>query len=305
VTAIELGEEVRAAFADGRPVVALESSVIAQGLPAPWNLESALRCEGIIRKRGAAPATVAMLDGRLRIGLAEAEIESLADPDRSVRKLGSRDLGIAAASGADGATTVAGTLRAAALAGIRFLATGGIGGVHRGQLDDVSSDLFELTRSQVAVFCAGVKMVLDVPATLERLESLAVPVLGYRCDEFPAFYSRHSGCAVPGRADSPVQVALALASAWAFGSQGAVIAIPPPEELLGAAGIVEQAIAEIGPLSGPEATPALLGRVAELSAGRAVEVNVALLANNAAVAADCAVAWDTETRGTSSTGTSG
>jgi len=172
VTAIELSDEVRAAFADRRPVVALESSVIAQGLPAPWNLESALRCEGIIRRRGAAPATVAMLAGRLRIGLAEAEIESLADPDRRVRKLGFRDLGIAAASGADGATTVAGTLRAAALAGIRFLATGGIGGVHRGQLDDVSSDLFELTRSQVAVFCAGVKMVLDVPATPPPLPAM-------------------------------------------------------------------------------------------------------------------------------------
>lgn len=297
MTPIELADEVRAALADGRPVVALESSVIAQGLPAPWNLESALRCEGIIRERGAAPATVAMLGGRLRIGLAEAEIESLADPERAVRKLGSRDLGIAAAAGVDGATTVAGTLRAAALAGVRFLATGGIGGVHRGQLDDVSSDLFELTRSQVAVFCAGVKMVLDVPATLERLESLAVPVLGYGCDEFPAFYSRHSGLPVPGRADSPVQLALALTSAWAFGSQGVVIAIPPPEELLGAAGMVEQALAEKGPLSGPDATPALLRRVAELSAGRAVEVNLSLLANNAAVAADCAVAWISAGRG--------
>jgi pseudouridine-5'-phosphate glycosidase len=302
VTYIELADEVRSALGDGRPVVALESSVIAQGLPAPWNLESALRCESIIRQRGAVPATVAMLAGRLRVGLAEAEIRSLADPDRSVRKLGSRDLGAAAASGADGATTVAGTLRAAALAGIRFLATGGIGGVHRGELDDVSSDLFELTRSQVAVFCAGAKMVLDLPATLERLESLAVPVLGYGCDEFPAFYSRHSGRAVPARADGPGQVARALASAWAFGSQGVVIAIPPPEELLGAAGIVEQALAETGPLSGPEATPTLLRRVAELSAGRALEVNQALLANNAAVAADCAVAWDSQSRAESFAG---
>lgn len=277
-------------------MVALESSVVAQGLPPQANLEAALRCEQVIRERGAVPATVVVLGGRLRLGLGRAELETLAEPGRRFLKLSSRDLGPALARGADGATTVAGTLRAAQLAGVRFLATGGIGGVHRGRPEDESADLFELTRSAVAVFCAGAKMVLDVPATLERLESLAVPVLGYGCDEFPAFYTLHSGCPVPSRVDGPREVAGALAAAWALGSFGAVVAIPPPEELLGAAGIVEQALAELGGIAGPEATPKLLSRVAELSGGRAVEVNVGLLVNNAAVAAESAVAWASTTR---------
>ena len=275
----------------GGPVVALESSVVAQGLPPPANLEAALRCEQVIRERGAVPATVAVLGGRLRVGLDRAELETLAEPDRRFLKLSSRDLGPALAGGADGATTVAGTLRAAGLAGVRFLATGGIGGVHRGRPEDESADLFELTRSEVAVFCAGAKMILDVPATLERLESLAVPVLGYGSDEFPAFYTRHSGRPVPSRADDPSQVARALSAAWALRSFGVVVAIPPPDEMLGATGIVEQALAEAGGIAGPEATPALLTRVAELSGGRSVEVNIGLLVNNAAVAAECAVAW--------------
>jgi pseudouridylate synthase len=280
----------------GGPVVALESSVVAQGLPPPANLEAALRCEQVIRERGAVPATVAVLGGRLRVGLDRAELETLAEPDRRFLKLSSRDLGPALAGAADGATTVAGTLRAAGLAGVRFLATGGIGGVHRGRPEDESADLFELTRSEVAVFCAGAKMILDVPATLERLESLAVPVLGYGSDEFPAFYTRHSGRPVPSRADDPRQVASALSAAWALRSYGVVVAVPPPEEMLGAAGIVEQALAEAGGIAGPAATPALLTRVAELSGGRAVEVNIGLLVNNAAVAAECAVAWCSRTR---------
>jgi pseudouridine-5'-phosphate glycosidase len=292
---VELSDEVASTLEAGGPVVALESSVVAQGLPPPANLEAALRCEQVVRERGAVPATVAVLGGRLRVGLARAELEMLADPDRQFLKLSSRDLGPALAAGADGATTVAGTLRAAALAGIRFGATGGIGGVHRGRTEDESADLFELTRSAVAVFCAGAKMILDVPATLERLESLAVPVLGYRCDEFPAFYTRHSGCPVPSRVESPREVAGALAAAWALRSFGVVVAIAPPEEMLGAAGIVEQALAEAGGIAGPQATPALLTRVAELSGGRAVEVNIGLLANNAAIAAECAAAWSSTT----------
>jgi pseudouridylate synthase len=291
MSAIELSDEVASTLEAGGPVVALESSVVAQGLPAPANLEVALRCEQVIREWGAVPATVAVLGGRLRVGLSGAELETLTATDRHFLKLSSRDLGAALASGADGATTVAGTLRAAALAGVRFLATGGIGGVHRDRPEDESADLFELTRSAVAVFCAGAKMILDVPATLERLESLAVPVLGYGCDEFPAFYTRHSGRLVPSRVDGPAEVAGALSAAWALRSFGVVVAIPPPEEMLGAAGIVEQALAEAGMIRGPEATPALLARVAELSGGRAIEVNTGLLVNNAAVAAECAVAW--------------
>jgi pseudouridine-5'-phosphate glycosidase len=291
VSVVQVAEEVASALADGRPVVALETSIVAQGLPPPRNLEAALRCEAEVRARGAIPATVAVLGGRLRVGLTVAELERLAEPGASVLKLSSRDLGAALASGADGATTVAGTLRAAALAGVRFMATGGIGGVHRGRPLDESADIFELTRSAVAVFCSGAKMVLDVPATLERLETLAVPVLGYGCDEFPAFYVAHSGRPVPARVDDAREAARVLAATWSLDSRGVVVAVPPPEELLGAAGIVEQALAETVEVSGQNVTPAVLARVAELSSGRAVEVNVRLVVNNAAVAADCAAAW--------------
>jgi pseudouridylate synthase len=291
VSRIEVHDKVAAALAGGRPVVALETAIVSHGLPAPRNVEVALRCDSEVRKRGAVPATVAVLDGALRVGLTPEQLERLADPAASVLKLSSRDLGSAIASGADGATTVAATLRAAALTGIRFMATGGIGGVHRGRPEDESADLFELTRSPVAVFCSGVKMILDVLATLERLETLAVPVLGYGCEEFPAFYTPHSGLAAPARVEGALAAARALAAAWGMGSRGAVVAIPPPEELLGASGIVEQALAEAGEIVGPGATPALLARVAELSGGRSVEVNVRLAVNNAAVAAECAVAW--------------
>ena len=279
------------ALSRGRPVVALETSIVAHGLPAPRNLEAALASEEAVRSGGAVPATVAVIAGCLRIGLEKDDLRRLAEPGAAVRKLSSRDLGPAVAAGVDGATTVAGTLRAAALAGIRFLATGGIGGVHRGRADDQSADLFELTRSQVAVFCAGAKMILDVPATLERLESLAVPVLGYGCDEFPAFYSARSGRTVSARVDGAAEAARALAAAWELGARGVVVAVPPHVELLGAAGIVEQALAETAGAIGPEATPAALARVAELSSGRAVDVNVELVVSNARVAAECAVAW--------------
>ena len=291
---VRLGPEVAAALAGGRPVVALETSLIAQGLPSPRNLEAAVACEEAVRARGAVPATTAVIAGELRAGLEREELERLADPGAAVHKLSSRDLGWALAGGALGATTVAGAIRIAALAGIRFMATGGIGGVHRsraGHAEDQSADLVELTRSPVAVVCAGAKMILDIPATLERLESLAVPVLGYGCDEFPAFYSATSGRPVPARVDGPLEAARALAAAWATGAAGAVVAVPPPEELLGAAGIVEQALDESAAVEGAAVTPAALARIAELTGGRSVEVNVSVVVNNAAVAADCAVAW--------------
>ncbi len=276
------------ALASGVPVVALETSIVAQGLPAPHNLEAGLGCEAAIRREGGVPATIAVMDGELRVGLNPVELERLAASPS--RKLSSRDLGPALAAGELGATTVAATMRAAAMAGIRFMATGGIGGVHRGHPEDESADLAELARSQVAVFCAGAKMVLDIPLTLERLESLGVPVLGYGCDEFPAFYSAHSGRRVDARVDGPEATARALAAAWATGSQGVVVAQPPPEELVGAEGMVERALAEVD-VSGPDATPALLARVAELSGGRSVTVNVKLVLANATTAARCARAW--------------
>jgi pseudouridylate synthase len=291
VSRVEVAEEVATALAAGRPVVALETSIVAQGLPAPSNLEAALSCESAVRERGAVPATVAVLGGTLRVGLTAVELERLADPGRPVLKLSSRDLGPAVATGADGATTVAATVRAAALTGIHFMATGGIGGVHRGRREDESADLVEVARSEVAVFCSGAKMILDLEATLERLETLGVPVIGFGCDEFPAFYSAHSGRPVSARVDGAGQAARVIAASWALGSRGAVVAIPPPEELLGAAGIVEQALAGTEGLTGQEVTPVLLARVAELSGGRSVDVNLRLVVNNATVAAEVAAAW--------------
>jgi pseudouridine-5'-phosphate glycosidase len=285
---------VAAALDQGRPIVALETSIVAQGLPAPQNLEAALGCEAAVRAAGAVPATTAVIGGELRVGLDRGDLECLADPNRRAAKLSSRDLGWAVASGTQGATTVAATLRIAALAGVRFMATGGIGGVHRsraGRPEDQSGDLHELARSPVACFCAGAKMILDVPATLERLESLGVPVLGYGCDEFPAFYTAHSGRPVPARVDTPAEAARALEAGWAAGSLGAVLAIPPPAELPEAARIVEQALASTAGVNGPDATPAALARVSDLSGGQALDINVRLVLNNARVAAECATAF--------------
>jgi pseudouridylate synthase len=288
---LRMAGEVAEALAAGEPVVALETSIVAQGLPQPQNLEAALGCEAAVRAAGAVPATVAVLDGELRLGLTRPELERLAAPDPAVRKLSSRDLGPALAAGATGATTVAGTVRTAALAGVAWMATGGIGGVHRGHPEDVSADLFELARSPVAVVCSGPKMVLDVRATLEALESLCVPLLGYGCDECPAFYTAWSGLPVSARVDGPEEAASAAAATWAAGGAGLVLVVPPPQELPGAVGLVEQALAEAPGAAGPAATPLLLSRIRDLSGGRSVEVNVELVVSNAAAAARCAVAW--------------
>ncbi len=197
---LQVSREVADAVSAGRPVVALETSIVGQGLPAPHNLRAALESEAAIRHEGGTPATVAVLDGKVRIGLSAADLERVA---AGAVKVSSRDLGPAIVRGDVGATTVAATMRAAAMAGIRFFATGGIGGVHRGHPEDQSADLVELGRTSVAVFCAGAKIILDLRLTLERLESLSVPVLGYGTDEFPAFYSAHSGCRVSARVDGP------------------------------------------------------------------------------------------------------
>jgi pseudouridylate synthase len=279
---LRMSAEVADALAHGRPVVALETSIVGQGLPAPHNLRAARGCEAAIRKEGAVPATIAVLDGQLVVGLTDAEIERIA---AGATKVSSRDLGPAVVRHAVGATTVAATMRAAEMAGIRCFATGGIGGVHRGHPEDQSADLLELGRSTVAVFCAGAKIILDLAYTLERLESLSVPVLGYGCDEFPAFYKLHSGFRVPTRVDGPQETAAVLVAAWATGSRGVVIAIPPPGELDGAEEMVLQATSELSEVAGPEATPRLLARVAELSGGRSLDLNVDLVVNNARIAA--------------------
>ncbi|HSS94758.1 MAG TPA: pseudouridine-5'-phosphate glycosidase [Candidatus Dormibacteraeota bacterium] len=285
---LRVADEVADALAHGRPVVALETSIVGQGLPHPHNLRAARECEAAIREEGAVPATVAVLDGRLHVGITDADLVRIAG---GAVKVSSRDLGWAVARGQVGATTVAGTLRAAAMAGIRFFATGGIGGVHRGHPEDQSADLVELSRMPVAVFCAGAKIILDLPLTLERLESLTVPVLGYGVDEFPAFYTRHSGCALAARVDGPEQTAMVLRATWDTGSRGVVVALPPPAELEDAEELVRRAVHELADIAGPEATPRLLARVAELSGGRSLDLNVDLVVNNARVAARVASAF--------------
>jgi pseudouridylate synthase len=279
---LEVSPEVAGALAAGRPVVALETSIVGQGLPAPHNLRAARDSEAAIRQEGAVPATVGVLDGRLRVGLTDAGLERIA---AGANKVSSRDLGPALARREIGATTVAATMRAAAMAGIRFFATGGIGGVHRGHPEDQSADLVELSRTPVAVFCAGAKIILDLALTLERLESLSVPVLGYGCDELPAFYTRHSGCPLGVRVDGPEEAAAVLRAAWATGAKGVVVAVPPPRELEGAEEMVWRAVHELAGVTGPALTPRLLTRVAELSGGRSLDLNVELVVNNARVAA--------------------
>ena len=279
--------EVADAIAAGRPVVALETSIVGQGLPPPHNLQAARECEAAIRAEGAVPASVAVLDGKLRVGLSDGDLERIAS---GAVKVSSRDLGPALVRGDVGATTVAATMRVAAMAGIRFFATGGIGGVHRGHPEDQSADLEELGRTPVAVFCAGAKIILDLGLTLERLESLSVPVLGYGTDEFPAFYSKRSGCSVSARVDGPQQAARMLAAAWDTGARGIVVAVPPPAELDGAEEMAQRAVRELVGVAGSELTPRLLARMAELSGGKSLDVNVDLVVNNARVAARVAKA---------------
>ena len=284
---LDVSREVADAVAAGRPVVALETSIVGQGLPAPHNLRAAFESEAAIRKEGGVPASVAVLDGKVRVGLTAGDLERVA---AGAVKVSSRDLGPAIVKCDVGATTVAATMRAAAMAGIRFFATGGIGGVHRGHPEDQSADLVELGRTSVAVFCAGAKIILDLPLTLERLESLSVPVLGYGCDEFPAFYTRHSGCKVSARVDGPRETARVLRAAWDTGTHGIVVAVPPPADLDGAEEMAQRAACELAGVSGSEVTPRLLARMAELSGGRSLDLNVELVVNNARVAAQVAAA---------------
>jgi pseudouridine-5'-phosphate glycosidase len=284
---IQVSPEVADALANGRPVVALETSIVGQGLPAPHNLRAAQRSEAAIREEGAVPAAVAVLDGNVQVGLSAGDLDRVA---AGATKVSSRDLGPAIARRDVGATTVAATMRVAAMVGIRFFATGGIGGVHRGHPEDQSADLEELGRTAVEVFCAGAKIILDLHLTLERLESLGVPVIGYGCDEFPAFYTKHSGYPVSARVDGPHEAARMLQAAWDTGSRGIVVATPPPVELDGAEEITKRAVDELAGVTGPEVTPRLLARVAQLSGGRSLDVNVDLVVNNSRLAAQVATA---------------
>ena len=287
--------EVRMALQAGKPVVALESTVISHGLPRPTNLETARRCESVIQEEGAVPATVGIIKGKIVVGLNDVELETLALSE-GVRKVSRRDFAIALAREEYGATTVAGTMIAARMAGIRLFATGGIGGVHRGDAGDISADLPELAHTPVAVVCAGAKSILDLPRTLEWLETAGVPVIGYQTDTFPAFYSVSSGLSVDGRVDTPAEAASILHLQWSLGFEsGVLLAVPPPEGLALPAhemeSVIEQALlaAEREGIRGKAITPFVLARVSELTAGRSLAINTALLEKNARVAAQVAV----------------
>lgn len=289
----KLSKEVQAAQRRGLPVVALESTVITHGLPQPANLELAQAMEAVVWAGGAAPAIIGVLHGRLLVGMESEELKALAT-HKHPRKLSSRDLGDAIAGQYSGGTTVAGTLRVAGMAGISVFATGGIGGVHRGAGRDVSADLGELARQPVVVVCAGAKAILDLPATLEELETLGVPVIGYQTDEFPAFYSRESGLATSGRAESAKDMAEIAVAHWQLGGGGLLLAVPvPSEEALSVKevdGWIEQALqeSEQQQIRGQAVSPFLLKRVSELSGAKSLQANLALLKHNARVAAEVA-----------------
>jgi len=296
---LHIHPEVREALAVGRPVVALESTIISHGMPWPQNRDTALAVEEAVRANGAVPATIAILDGHCMVGLEAHAIERLGR-DADVWKVSLRDMPYVIASKVPGATTVAATMRIAAMAGIRVFATGGIGGVHRGASDtfDISADLTEMACTDVAIVSAGVNSILDIVATLEYLETLGVPVVTIGQDEFPAFYSRRSGFSSPLRIDTPQAVAAMLHAKWDLHLSGSVLIANPvpdvhevPRERMEAH--IQQALAEADArgVKGKAVTPFLLQRVAELTGGESLEANVALIKSNAAMAARIAVAY--------------
>jgi pseudouridine-5'-phosphate glycosidase len=301
---IRIAPEVAEALTRGGPVVALETSVVAQGLPPPDNLEAVRRCAAAVREGGAVPAAIALLGGQVVVGASEAELSRLGDPSRRTAKAGARDLAPLLAAGRDAGTTVSATLAIAARAGIRLFATGGIGGVHRLQAGapprgaaDVSADLAELARCPVCVISSGPKAILDLPATAEALETLGVPVIGYQTGELPAFYTEGSGLALAHRVEDAGAAARLLRLHWeALGRPGGVLlAVAPPEPLpfaeVEAAVVAALAGAARAGVTGPALTPWLLAAVAEATGGRSRRANLSLLVRNASVAAQVAVKW--------------
>jgi pseudouridylate synthase len=287
----DITDEVREALESGSPVIGLETTLVAHGFPAPEGAEVGLASEAAVRAAGAVPATTGVLDGRIRVGLTEDDLTRFGP---AARKLGPRDLAGCAIAGDVGATTVGGVLAIARNVGIRFVATGGIGGVHRGfpSPPDVSADLLALVQSPVAVTCSGAKSLLDVRATMEYLETLAIPVVGFRTDTLPLFYSRDGGPPVPQRVDD-VEIAARLAAAhWALGGCGLLLANPPPESI-DVDDLIEDAIAEAAArgVSGQQVTPFVLAFLHERSGGRTLEVNRALIVDNGRLAGELAVAF--------------
>ena len=299
---VALSPEVASALAAGTPVVALETTIVSHGMPWPDNLDTALDVEAVVRASGATPAAIAVMGGRIRVGLTRAELEHLAQA-KDVLKLSSADIAYALATGRTGATTVAATMIAAHLAGISIFATGGIGGVHRGAEAsfDISADLTELSRTPVTVVCAGAKALLDLPKTLEVLETLGVPVVSYRSDAFPAFWSRDSGLATPIRLDDPAAIAGFMRTRAALGQAGGMlVANPVPEadeipadEMAPAIAAAVADAAKKG-VSGKAVTPFLLDAIFHITKGRSLSTNIALVKNNARLAAGIAVALTEE-----------
>lgn len=297
---LDVNPEVAAAIAEGKPVVALESTIISHGMPYPQNVETALNVERIIRENGAVPATIAIIGGRLKAGLTAEEIEYFGKKGQAIAKASRRDIAVLCARGEDGATTVTTTMMIAHMAGIKVFATGGIGGVHRGAETtmDISADLEELAQTPVMVVCAGAKSILDLGLTLEYLETKGVPVIGYGTSELPAFYTRQSGFGVDYRMDSPEELAAAFKASHDMNLKGGMLVTNPiPEEYampldtINAA--IDQAIAECEAqgIHGKATTPFLLARVAELTGGDSLASNIRLVYNNAKLAAQTAAAY--------------
>jgi len=299
---MDISEEIQNSIKENGPVVALESTIISHGMPFPQNLETALEVESIIRKEGAIPATIAVLEGRIKIGLSNLELEQFAQGTKTV-KVSSRDLPLAISQKQDGGTTVAATMICARMAGISVFVTGGIGGVHRGseKTMDISGDLMELARTNVAVVCAGIKSILDIPRTLEYLETQGVPVIGYRTDEFPAFYTTTSGYSVQSRINTAEEIARCMKVKWELGLEGGmVIANPVLREDAMDEEVIEDAItkslkeaSEKG-IDGKAVTPFLLERISQLTDGESLKTNIALVCNNALVGAKIASAYGNE-----------
>ncbi len=292
--------EIIEALADKRPVVALETTLITHGLPYPVNIETAADMQQAVRDVGAVPATIGIVEGRIRIGLTGQDIETMLARKRPLRKISRRDLAFAVSRGLSGGTTVAATMICARLAGIRIFATGGIGGVHRGVADsmDISADLEELSRTPIAVICAGAKAILDLPRTFEYLETKGVPVIAHKTDDLPGFYMRATGLPAPMRLDTPAEIAVLASRHWALGlSGGLLIANPPPEHTAMNRADVEHAIglameaARGANISGAALTPFLLDHMTRITEGRSLEANVALILNNAKLGGEIACAF--------------
>ena len=299
---MDISTEVQQALKTGLPIVALESTIISHGMPFPQNLETALTVEKIIREESAVPATIAILNGRIKIGLSQHELEQFAKQTSQI-KVSRRDLPLVISQKQSGGTTVAATMICAKLAGIAVFVTGGIGGVHRESENtmDISADLMELAQTNVAVVCAGIKSILDIPRTLEYLETQGVPVIGYKTEEFPAFYTPSSGSLVHSRLDTPEEIAHCMKIKWKLGLDGGiVIGNPVQEQDAMDASIIQQAISEAlrdaaqKQIEGKNVTPFLLERINQITMGESLKSNISLVCNNAHLGAKIAVAYQTQ-----------